>query len=65
MHGIIVTIVPSAIVHELVVTIPLVVLPYDWGIKIVIPNTKMHEFIVLKSMTSKHMKDLPSEELEI
>jgi hypothetical protein len=29
MHGIIVTIVPSAIVHELVVTIPLVVLPYD------------------------------------
>lgn len=58
MHGTIVAIVPTMVVHELVVTIPLMVLSYDLGIKTIVLNTKVHEFIVLKLMTCKHMTRL-------
>jgi hypothetical protein len=43
------------VVHELVITVPFVVFSYDLGVKTIIPNTKVHEFIVLKLMTCKHM----------
>jgi hypothetical protein len=47
MLGIIVIIVPITAVHELVVTIPLEVFSYDLGIKIIVPNTKVHNLLFL------------------
>jgi len=58
MPSTIVIIIPIVVVHELVVTIPLVVFSYDSKIKTIVPNTKVHEFIVFKSMTCKNMTRL-------
>jgi hypothetical protein len=55
MPSTIVIIIPITVVHELVVTIPLVVFSYDSRIKTIVANTKVHEFIVFKPMTCKNM----------